>query len=149
MPTNLASQCPCFHHPNIYTGYPSCCNHPNLSQLGTGTKLCWIAQTIVCHDKSTINFSVDIFIVIIIIITKTMTTILILHLWCSHHSIAIEIFHPVDFLNTCAGQTPTPRTSKLTDQGCESTYRLLHLPPTPFIFIIYYYYYLGQNKILT
>jgi len=26
------------HHPHIYTGCPSCCNPPNLSCLGTGTK---------------------------------------------------------------------------------------------------------------
>jgi len=30
--------------PHFYARCPSCCNHPNLSWLGTGTGTCWIAN---------------------------------------------------------------------------------------------------------
>jgi len=32
--------------PPFYTGCPSCCNPPNLSLLGTGTDLCWLAYRV-------------------------------------------------------------------------------------------------------
>ena len=32
--------------PHFYAGYPSCCNPSNLSRLGTGTGICWIAYLV-------------------------------------------------------------------------------------------------------
>jgi len=32
--------------PHFYVGCPSCCNPPNLSWLGTGTGICWIAYPV-------------------------------------------------------------------------------------------------------
>ena len=41
-PSELISEPPP-SSPHFYAGCPSCRNHPNLSLLGTGTGICWIA----------------------------------------------------------------------------------------------------------
>jgi len=42
-PTVQLGQRPTSIIPHFYVGCPSCCNPPNLSWLGTGPGICWIA----------------------------------------------------------------------------------------------------------